>query len=123
MPLAVPFFSGLASAISSSTIFLIASMSEGVGEAGGVGGWLEGRGRAGPPRPPFIGGVGAAILPRSGVQGLRGLVVGATVGGVGWLVGPCASVRVFQRVCGTLTALLSRAHCGHATDRAGVQVV
>jgi hypothetical protein len=56
MPLAVPFFSGFASATNPSTIFLIASMSEGGGEKGGVGGALECRDRAGPPPPPVAGG-------------------------------------------------------------------
>jgi hypothetical protein len=41
MSLAVPFFSGLASATSPSTIFLIASMSEGGGKQGGSGAYLR----------------------------------------------------------------------------------
>jgi hypothetical protein len=128
MPLAVPFFSGLASATSPSTIFLIASMSEGGGETGGGGGVFEGRDRAGPPPPPLIGGgVGAAILSHSGVQGevasrAREVVVGATGSGAGWLVGPCAGEEFFG-VCGASKRSTSHTHCVHAGGPARVQVV
>ncbi|KAK4122084.1 hypothetical protein N657DRAFT_106470 [Parathielavia appendiculata] len=72
MPLAVSFFSGFAIATNPSTMFLIASMSEGEGERGGVGGPLECRDWAGPPPLPSVGGVGAVILSHAKARALRG---------------------------------------------------